>query len=121
MNEKLYLIVFVSPRISWRILVTYETRILAARDRGDELCPVRKYCLLDGLTDFCLPPKTSSLRNILHEHDDRNHEILSVYELRILERCRQGHVQRLETIDLFPFDLYECLIHKISVNQENPR
>ena len=65
--------------------------------------------------------KLRSCVTVLYEHADRNHEILSVYELRILECCRQGHAQRLEIVDLFLSDLYECLIHKISVNQQNPR
>lgn len=31
------------------------------------------------------------------------------------------YAQRLETVDLFLFDLYECLIDQISFERENPR
>lgn len=48
-------------------------------------------------------------------------KILSVYELGILECCRHEYAQRLETVDLFLFDLYECLIDQISFERENPR
>lgn len=83
---------------------------------------IQKYCIRVMVWQISvyhrkLCPCVTSYMNTLIEIT----KILSVYELGILECCRHEYAQRLETVDLFLFDLYECLIDQISFEQENPR
>ena len=121
-NENIYIIYSnVIPtqfsRISWKILFMRRERVLNFERRGRGVCIPR----FEGIvfvwwfdkflfTTEKLCPCVTSYMNTLIEIT----KILSVYELGILECCRHEYAQRLETVDLFLFDPYECLIDQIS-------